>query len=154
MTNDTLLDYTVLINQTAIHSVPAVINGVNSALLRAATGNPAAGIALTRHPLPVLQNERRQQVTQETGDTLLFLLISRPHKVECSTPYTDLLYQVCCIASHCQCCKMRGDSKSDKRQVRPFLVPLVSYSCTIDGSPAYFEVGFFVMVWLYRLPVL
>jgi len=64
--NDTLLDYTLLINQTAIHSLPAVINGVNSALLRAATGGRGS-ITLTRHPLPVLPNERAQQVSQETG---------------------------------------------------------------------------------------
>lgn len=64
--NDTLLDYTVLINQTAIHSLPAVLNGVNSALLRAATGG-GGSITLTRHPLPVLPNERAQQVSQETG---------------------------------------------------------------------------------------
>ena len=63
-----MLDYTVLINQTAIHSLPAVINGVNSALLRAATGG---SITLTRHPLPVLQNEKAQQVSQETGTVLL-----------------------------------------------------------------------------------
>ena len=67
LTNDSLLDYTVLINQTAIHSLPAVINQVNSALLRAATGDSSRGISLTRHPLPVLQSEKRQQVTQETG---------------------------------------------------------------------------------------
>lgn len=66
MTNDTLLDYTVLINQTAIHSLPAVINGVNSALLRAGTGGRGS-ITLTRHPLPVLPNERAQQVSQEAG---------------------------------------------------------------------------------------
>ena len=73
MSNATLLDYTLLINQTAIHSLPAVINSVNSVLLRATTGNPAATISLTRHPLPVLQNERAQQVTQETGETGLGL---------------------------------------------------------------------------------
>ena len=68
--NDTLLDYTLLINQTAIHSLPAIINGVNSALLRAAMGGRGS-ITLTRHPLPVLPNERAQQVSQETGMLLL-----------------------------------------------------------------------------------
>ena len=67
MTGDTLLDYTLLINQTAIHSLPAVINAVNTALLRATTGDPQRTISLTRHPLPLLQNERKQQVAQETG---------------------------------------------------------------------------------------
>ena len=66
--NDSLLDYTALINQTAIHSLPANINNVNSALLRAVTGDSSRGISLTRHPLPVLQSEKRQQVTQETGE--------------------------------------------------------------------------------------
>lgn len=69
--SDALLDYTVLINQTAIHSLPAVINGVNSALLRAALGGQRGSITLTRHPLPVLPNERAQQVSQETGTLLL-----------------------------------------------------------------------------------
>lgn len=67
MTGDTLLDYTLLINQTAIHSLPAVINAVNTALLRTTTGDPQRTISLTRHPLPLLQNERKQQVAQETG---------------------------------------------------------------------------------------
>ena len=67
MTGDTLLDYTLLINQTAIHSLPAVINAVNTALLRATTGDPQRTISLTRHPLPLLQYERKQQVAQETG---------------------------------------------------------------------------------------
>ena len=65
-----MLDYTLLINQTAIHSLPAVISGMNSALLRGATGG---SITLTRHPLPVLPNERAQQVSQETGDTAKLL---------------------------------------------------------------------------------
>ena len=67
MTSDTLLEYTMLINQTAIHSLPAVINSMNNALLRATTGDPQRTISLTRHPLPLLQNERKQQVAQETG---------------------------------------------------------------------------------------
>ena len=67
MTNDAQLDYTVLINQTAIHSLPAVINGVNNALLKAALGGDRGSITLTRHPFPVLPNERAQQVSQETG---------------------------------------------------------------------------------------
>ncbi len=67
MASGSLLEYTVMINQTAIHSLPAVINSVNSALLRATTGNPDLTISLTRHPLPLLQNERKQQVAQETG---------------------------------------------------------------------------------------
>ena len=81
-----MLDYTVLINQTAIHSLPAVINGVNSALLRAATGG---SITLTRHPLPVLQNERAQQVSQETG-TLLVSLNTAVTLPNCAMPVARL----------------------------------------------------------------
>ena len=62
-----MLDYTVLINQTAIHSLPAVLNQVNSALLRAVTGDPDSSISLTRHPLPTLPLERTVQVSQESG---------------------------------------------------------------------------------------
>lgn len=76
MTGDALLDYTLLINQTAIHSLPAVINAVNTALLRATTGDPQRTISLTRHPLPLLQYERKQQVAQETGSMLLVLLMT------------------------------------------------------------------------------
>lgn len=36
--------YTALLNQTAIHGVPAALNAANNALLRAWTGNPNATI--------------------------------------------------------------------------------------------------------------
>lgn len=70
LASDSLLDYTVLVNQTAIHSLPAVLNQVNSALLRAVTGNLASSISLTRHPLPTLPSERSIQVSQESGALL------------------------------------------------------------------------------------
>ena len=56
--NGSLLDYTVLINQTAIHSLPAVINQVNSALLRAVTGDSSRRIALTRHLASAAEREK------------------------------------------------------------------------------------------------
>ena len=90
--NDSLLDYTVLINQTAIHSLPAVINGVNSALLRAALGGKGGSITLTRHPLPVLPNERAQQVSQETGT----LQLLGCHLLACLLAHSVTHPLICC----------------------------------------------------------
>ena len=42
------VSYTVLLNQTAIHGLPAALNAANTALLRAFTGNRNASITLVR----------------------------------------------------------------------------------------------------------
>ena len=59
--------YTVLVNQTATHAVPAALNSVHNALLRALTGDPQATIAVTNHPMPTLSHEAAIEVSRETG---------------------------------------------------------------------------------------
>ena len=57
-------------NQTATHAVPAVLNSLSSALLRAVTGDQSAGIAVTNHPLATLAGEKAIAVSRETGTLL------------------------------------------------------------------------------------
>lgn len=59
--------YTVLFNTTATHGLPAAINEASSALLRAVTGNPAAGISVRNHPMPTLQNEAAVKFSKVAG---------------------------------------------------------------------------------------
>ena len=70
--NGTLADgpvqYTVLVNQTAIHGVPTALNAVNQALLRAWTGAPDASIRLVNNPLPMVLGEDALVVNQMSGE--------------------------------------------------------------------------------------
>ena len=50
--------FTVLANQTATHAVPAILNSLSSALLRAVTGDQDASIAVNNHPLATLAGEK------------------------------------------------------------------------------------------------
>jgi hypothetical protein len=59
--------YTILLNQTAIHGVPAAINAANTALLRAFTGNGNASMRVTNYPLPTVSNEDAVKVSQMSG---------------------------------------------------------------------------------------
>lgn len=59
--------YTVLLNQTAIHGVPAALNAANTALLRAFTGNANASMRVTNHPLPTVASEDAVKVSQMSG---------------------------------------------------------------------------------------
>ena len=59
--------YTLLLNQTAIHGVPAAINAANSALLRAFTGNANASMRVTNYPLPMVSDEDAVKVSQMSG---------------------------------------------------------------------------------------
>lgn len=59
--------YTILLNQTAIHGVPAAINAANTALLRAFTGNATASMRVTNYPLPTVSNEDAVKVSQMSG---------------------------------------------------------------------------------------
>ena len=59
--------YTVLVNQTATHAVPAALNSVHNDLLKALTGNPQARITVTNHPMPTLSHEAAIEVSRETG---------------------------------------------------------------------------------------
>lgn len=59
--------YTVLFNTTATHGLPAALNEASSALLRAVTGNPAAGISVRSHPMPTLQNEAAVKFSKVAG---------------------------------------------------------------------------------------
>ena len=59
--------YTLLFNTTATHGLPAAINQASSALLRTATGNPAASIAARNHPLPTLQQEAAVKFSKVAG---------------------------------------------------------------------------------------
>lgn len=68
--------YTVLLNQTAIHGVPAALNAANSALLRAWTGRGSASIRLDNHPLPTLSNEDTVRVNQMSGNLLMVLCVT------------------------------------------------------------------------------
>ncbi|KAK9828547.1 hypothetical protein WJX72_000707 [[Myrmecia] bisecta] len=68
--------FTLLVNQTAIHGLPAALNSASSALLRMITGRPDAGISVVNHPLPTLKNELAVQVSQSSGDLLLVLCMT------------------------------------------------------------------------------
>lgn len=61
--------FTVLVNQTATHAVPTVLNSLSSALLRAVTEDPAARLTVTNHPLPTLTTEQAISVSRDTGGT-------------------------------------------------------------------------------------
>ena len=62
------VQYTVLVNQTAIHGVPTALNAVNQALLRAWTGAPDASIRLVNNPLPMVLGEDALVVNQMSGE--------------------------------------------------------------------------------------
>lgn len=64
------VDYTILVNQTAIHAMPAIINSVSSALLRTALGQHDANLPITNHPLPTLSHEVSIEVSREIGEAL------------------------------------------------------------------------------------
>ena len=59
--------FTVMANQTATHAVPAILNSLSSALLRAITGDQDASIAVNNHPLATLAGEKAIAVSRETG---------------------------------------------------------------------------------------
>lgn len=65
------VQYTVLVNQTAIHGVPTALNAVNQALLRAWTGAPDASIRLVNNPLPMVLGEDALVVNQMSGELLI-----------------------------------------------------------------------------------
>lgn len=64
----------MLLNQTAIHGVPAALNAVNTALLRAFTGDVNASIRAVNHPLPTVRNEDAVKVEQMSGAQPFFLV--------------------------------------------------------------------------------
>ena len=64
--------YTLLVNQTAMHALPAAINSMSSALLRAVTGDKDARLSVTNYPLPTLSHERSIEVSRQTGTYLGF----------------------------------------------------------------------------------
>jgi len=68
------VQYTVLVNQTAIHGVPTALNAVNQALLRAWTGAPDASIRLVNNPLPMVLGEDALVVNQMSGESHCFPL--------------------------------------------------------------------------------
>ena len=69
LSQDGRASYTILFNTTATHGLPAAINQASSALLRAITGNPGAGISVRNHPMPTLQQEAAVQFSKEAGIT-------------------------------------------------------------------------------------
>jgi hypothetical protein len=66
------VSYTVLVNQTATHAVPAVLNSVSAALLRGVLGDAGAQLPVTNHPLPTLSREAAIAVSRETGERFNF----------------------------------------------------------------------------------
>ena len=69
-TGNASLAYTLMVNQTALHGLPGAINSMNSALLRAITGNIAGAIITTSHPLPTLPDEVSVKVSQLSGQAV------------------------------------------------------------------------------------
>lgn len=67
LTRGQAVSYTVLVNQTATHAVPAVLNSVGAALLRAVVGDTGAQLPVNNHPLPTLSGEAAIAVSRETG---------------------------------------------------------------------------------------
>lgn len=70
LTSEESASFTVMANQTATHAVPAIINSLSSALLRAVTGDQDASIAVNNHPLATLAGEKAIAVSRETGKHL------------------------------------------------------------------------------------
>ena len=56
---DQALNFTVLVNQSAAHAIPAVLNSISSALLGSADKHADVRLSVTNHPLPILQNEAK-----------------------------------------------------------------------------------------------
>lgn len=56
---DQALNFTVLVNQSASHAIPAVLNSISSALLRSADKHADVRLSVTNHPLPILPNEAK-----------------------------------------------------------------------------------------------
>ena len=77
LSQDGRASYTILFNTTATHGLPAAINQASSALLRAITGNPGAGISVRNHPMPTLQQEAAVQFSKEAGITQRPCLVKR-----------------------------------------------------------------------------
>ena len=61
--------YAVLVNQTAVHALPAALNQAHSALLRLVTGDPGAGIDATLHPLPAAAGDIDARVSELSGES-------------------------------------------------------------------------------------
>jgi hypothetical protein len=62
--------YAVLVNQTAVHALPAALNQAHSALLRLVTGDPGAGIDATLHPLPAAAGDVDARVSELSGELI------------------------------------------------------------------------------------
>lgn len=84
--------YTILLNQTAIHGVPAALNAANTALLRAFTGNANASMRVTNYPLPTVSNEDAVKVSQMSGKLPgLLLLVTMPECLAASQGFTTYI---------------------------------------------------------------
>lgn len=71
--SSTPIRFTALVNQTAVHALPAAISQLHSALLRRLTGDPAAAIATTSWPLPLVAGEVEARASQASAALLLVL---------------------------------------------------------------------------------
>lgn len=66
-------EFTVLANQTAIHAIPAALNAMSTALLKAVTGNENARLSITNFPLPTLPGEAAIKQSRQQGERALSL---------------------------------------------------------------------------------
>ena len=66
---------TLMVNETAFHGLPLAVGDACTALLRLASGDPAAEILVRSHPLPALPFEVSQQIEASAGNLLLVLLV-------------------------------------------------------------------------------
>ena len=55
-----------MVNQTAMHALPAAINGLSNALLASVAG-PGSRITVTNSPLPIIPQELFAQVSHAAG---------------------------------------------------------------------------------------
>ncbi len=74
--------YTVMFNTTAIHGLPAALNGASNAILSAVAG-PGADIRVANHPMPTLRNEAAVKFSKVAGGSTIPVLLQRCRLVRC-----------------------------------------------------------------------
>ena len=75
-TNETNLNYNILINGSAIHGVGVYVNEVHQAFLQVLTGVPTAQIIARNYPLPQTYKQKNDAATADAFVIALFAMIA------------------------------------------------------------------------------
>jgi ATP-binding cassette subfamily A (ABC1) protein 3 len=75
-TNETNLNYNIMVNGSAIHGVGVFVNLVHQAFLQVVTGTPTATITARNYPLPETYKQKNDAATADAFVVALFAMIA------------------------------------------------------------------------------